>query len=141
MPSALRAPRGGAVRLTSSGSIITGPMPMPSKAKRGASSPGKGSWIYETVQQRRRAAHPSLNSAKRSRTAPCVPPPISGQIAPPGAPSSPSRRLGPLNPLLPIAPLLFSTQHTRPTSPGPESWNDPALITYVHFQLLRAVVS
>lgn len=126
MPSAPRALRGGTVRLTFSGSIITAPMPMPSlKAKGGASSPSKGSWIYETFQQRRLigAAHPSLNSAKRS----CVPPPISGQIAPPGAPPSPSRRLCPLNPLLPIgrAALLFSIPHTRPTSPRPRELERP----------------
>lgn len=118
------------MRLTSSGSTITAPRPMPSlKAKGGTSSLGKGSWIYETFQQRRLigAAHPSLNSAKRSRTAACVPPPISGQIAQPGAPPSPSRRLCPLNPLHPIgrAAPLFSIPHTRPTSPRPRELERP----------------
>lgn len=134
------------MRLTSSGSTITAPhADVIAEGERGAIVAWQGQmdlrnlstaapyWsgaaIPELGQEVADSCMRSTADLRPDRTAGCAVEPFPAPWSSQSAASNWARR------------PLFSTQHTRPTAPNPESWNDPAPITYVHFQLLRTVVS
>ncbi len=72
----------------------------------------------------------STADLRPDRTAGCVAEPFPAPLSSQPAASNWARR-----------PPVLNTAHASHQPPDPESWNDPAPVTYVHFQLLGTVVS